>query len=349
MTIEAFHQNHDIHICENRTAVQRTLFLRATHTIVKRFNIIQMNSRRKSDSNASCHNEAAEEEEVYTGFLIKSPPPRRIKNTKSWKKRFFVLSKTNDNCHELKYYKSTERDKPIKSIQASTITMLQVHPEDNPALDWICKAFKCSPDTVLSMKAENPGDSVPREFFFIGDSSKDVDSWYTALSRATKNNRIEQQTEPQSTTESNYNDQSPSDTKENEVDRKPPLPPKKRPASKHIPTQDGQCSQSPKSSTSATPVNLKEEEPLDEKVEINEDKSSGESVTENSLLDCVTKAINDMKILQTSTESDGQSETHNLIEKEICTSHHDTNILVISEDGKPCVSTCGETEIAPIL
>ncbi|XP_059387600.1 pleckstrin homology domain-containing family S member 1 [Carassius carassius] len=267
-----------------------------------------MNSRRKSDSNASCHNEAAEEDEVCTGFLIKSPPPRQIKNMKSWKKRFFVLSNTNDNCHELKYYKTTKRGKPIKSIQASTIKMLQVHPQENPALDWICKAFKCSPDTVLSMEAENPGDKVPREFFFIGDSRKDVDSWYKALSRATKNNRIEQQTEPQSTTESNSNDQSPSDTKENEVDRKPPLPPKKRPTSEHVPTQNSQCSQSPRSSRSPTPVdeNLQEEEPLDEKVESNEDKSSGESVTENGLLDCVTKAINDVKTLQTSTESDGQ-------------------------------------------
>uniref|UniRef100_A0A671KK22 PH domain-containing protein n=1 Tax=Sinocyclocheilus anshuiensis TaxID=1608454 RepID=A0A671KK22_9TELE len=125
-------------------------------------------------------------EEVCTGFLIKSPPPRQIKNTKSWKKRYFVLSKTNDSCHELKYYKTTESAKPIKSIQASTITMLQVHPQTNPVFEWICKAFKCSPSSVLFMKAENPGDKVPREFFFIGDNSKDVDSWFNALFGAIK-------------------------------------------------------------------------------------------------------------------------------------------------------------------
>ncbi|XP_042591654.1 pleckstrin homology domain-containing family S member 1 isoform X2 [Cyprinus carpio] len=344
-----------MHICENRTAVQRTLFLRQ-HTIVKRFNIIQMNSRRKSDLNASCHNEAAEVEEVCTGFLIKSPPPKQIKNRKSWKKRFFVLSKTSGSCHELKYYKTTEKGKPIKTIQASTITVLQVLPQANPVFEWICNAFKCSPSSVLFMKAEDPGDKVPREFFFIGDSSKDVDSWFNALFGAIKNNKIEPQTEPQSTTESNSNDQSPPDTEENEVDSKPPLPPRKKPASEDVPTQNAQCSQSPRSSPSATPVyeNQKEEEPLHETaVESNEDMSSGESVTctsENSLLDCVTKAFNDMKTTQTSTESDGQSETHTLVEKEIYISHHNANILVISkEEGKPCVSKCGEIEASSLL
>uniref|UniRef100_A0A8C1UIT0 Pleckstrin homology domain containing, family S member 1 n=1 Tax=Cyprinus carpio TaxID=7962 RepID=A0A8C1UIT0_CYPCA len=123
-----------------------------------------------TDSNASCHTEAAGVEEVCKGFLIKSPPSRQIRNMKSWKRRFFVLSKTNDSSHELKYYKSTERDKPIKSIDSSTITMLQVNPEANPDFEWICKTFKCSPDTVLLMKTENPGAKVQREFFFIGDT-----------------------------------------------------------------------------------------------------------------------------------------------------------------------------------
>ncbi|XP_058649012.1 pleckstrin homology domain-containing family S member 1 [Onychostoma macrolepis] len=313
-----------------------------------------MNSRRKSDLNASCHNEAAEVEEVCTGFLLKSPPPRQIKNTKSWKRRFFVLSKTNGSCHELKYYKSSERDKPIKSIQASTITMLQVHPQANPVFEWICKAFKCSPTSVLFMKAENPGDKVPRDFFFIGDR-EDVDKWFSALIGAIKNNKTEPQTEPQSTTESNSNDQSPSDTEENEVDSKPPLPPRKKSACADVSNQHGQCSQSPRRSLTATVYeNLKEEEPLDETaVESNEDMSSGESVTgtsEDSLLYCVAKALNNMKTPQTSTETDGQSETHTLIEKEICISHHDANSLVISEEeGKPCVSECGETEASSLL
>ncbi len=48
--------------------------------------------------------------------------------------------------------------------------MLQVHPQANPVFEWICKSFKCSPSSVLHMKAENPGDKVPREYFFIGDN-----------------------------------------------------------------------------------------------------------------------------------------------------------------------------------
>ncbi|XP_016367447.1 pleckstrin homology domain-containing family S member 1-like [Sinocyclocheilus rhinocerous] len=305
-----------------------------------------MNSRRKSDSNASCHNEAAGVEEVCTGFLLKSPPSRQIRNMKSWKRRFFVLSKTNDCSHELKYYKSTERDKPIKSIEASTITMLQVNPEASPVFEWICKTFKCSPYSVLFMKTENPGAKVQRDFFFIGDTSEEVERWFNVLFRAIKNNKFEPQTEPQITTESNSNDQNPCETQETKVDGQPPLPPRKKSASEDV---TAQCRQPPKSSPSATPLyeNLKKEEPLDENaVESNEDMSSGESVTgtsEDSMLDCVTKAFNNIKTPQTSTESDGQSETHTLAEKEICISHLDANSLVITEEeGKPCVSKCGE-------
>ncbi|XP_018968986.2 pleckstrin homology domain-containing family S member 1-like [Cyprinus carpio] len=307
-----------------------------------------MNSRGKSDSNASCHTEAAGVEEVCKGFLIKSPPSRQIRNMKSWKRRFFVLSKTNDSSHELKYYKSTERDKPIKSIDSSTITMLQVNPEANPDFEWICKTFKCSPDTVLLMKTENPGAKVQREFFFIGDTSEEVDRWFNFLFRAIKNNKFEPQTEPQITTESNANDQKPCDTEETKVDGQPPLPPRKKSASEDV---IARCSQPPKSSPSATPVyeNLKKEESLDETaVESNEDMSSREGMTgtsEDSLLDCVTKAFDKMKTPQTSTESHGQSETHTLVEKEICISHLDANSLVITEEeGKPCVSKCGEIQ-----
>ncbi|XP_043110157.1 pleckstrin homology domain-containing family S member 1 [Puntigrus tetrazona] len=315
-----------------------------------------MNGSAKSDLNASSHNEAAEVEEVCTGFLTKSPPSRQIKNTKSWKKRFFVLSKTNDSCHELKYYKTTERDKPIKSIQASTITMLQVHPQANPVFEWICKAFKCSPTSVLYMKAANPGDKVPREFFFIGESSEDMDRWFNAIFGAIKNNKIKSQTETESMTESNSNDQSISDNEEKKVDSKPPLPPRKKPASEDVSIQQSQCSQSPRSSLSAAPVytNLKEEEPLNETaVESNEDRSSMDSMTctsEDSLLDCVTKAFSDMKTPQTAAESDGQSEMHTLVEKEICISHHDANSLVFTEEeGKPCVSKCGVIEASSLF
>lgn len=48
--------------------------------------------------------------------------------------------------------------------------MLELQPKTNPVFEWVCKAFKCLPSSVLLMKAENPGEKVPREFFFIGDS-----------------------------------------------------------------------------------------------------------------------------------------------------------------------------------
>ncbi|KAK2876328.1 hypothetical protein Q8A67_020424 [Cirrhinus molitorella] len=332
------------------SSTEDTVFT-ATHKVVKlRFNIIQMNIKRKSEPNALCHNEAAEVEEVCTGFLLKSPPARQIKNTKSWKRRFFVLSKTKDSCHELKYYKTTERDKPIKSIEGSTITMVQKHPKGNPVFEWIGKSFKCNQSSVFLMKAENPGDKVAREFFFIGDNSDDMDRWVSALNGVIMNNQIKQKNETQITTESTSNGQTPRHTEKTEADSKPPLPPRmKSTPSEDATTQEGQCSQSLESSPSEAPLyeNMKKEERQNETaVESNEDMSSGESMTaasEDSLLDSFTKAFNEMKTLETSTESDGQSETHTFIKEDICISQHDAKCLVISEvDGKPCVFDCEE-------
>ncbi|XP_073683996.1 pleckstrin homology domain-containing family S member 1-like [Garra rufa] len=326
-----------------------------------------MNIRRKS----------AEVEEVCTGFLLKSPPARQIKNAKSWKRRFFVLSKTNNGCHELKYYKTSERDKPIKSIDGSTITVVQKDPKEYPVFEWICKTFKCSQSSVLFMKTENPRDKVPRDFFFIGDSSDYMDRWLNALNGVIMNNHIKPQTERLITTESTSNGQTlKSDTEEAEADNKPPLPPRKKLIpSVEATTQQSQRSQPPECSPSETPVydNVIKKEPLDETaVESNDDMSSGESMTatsEDSLLDSVTKAFNAMKtpetsdgqrihgIQETSTNNknscfdfNGNSETHTFIEKEICISQNEAKSLVISEeDGKPCVSDCGEIEASSLF
>ncbi|XP_039520945.1 pleckstrin homology domain-containing family S member 1 [Pimephales promelas] len=291
-------------------------------------------SRRKSekDSSTSCHNEAAEADEVYSGYLCKSPPSSLIKNKKAWKRRFFVLSKTKDSSHELKYYKTTERDSHIKSIVVSTITKLYMRPESHSTFEWICKNFGCSSSSVLFMKAEDPKEKAQREYIFIGDTSEEVERWFNALSGILKNIKSESQTEPQIKAKSNSSDQNLRDTDKTKVDNQPQLPPKKS-ASKVVTTQYGPCSQPPKNSPSATQVYT----------EMNkEEMSSRQSVTssEGSLLDCVTKALNS---LTQQTESD--SETHTIVEKEICVSHRELkNLIFTEEEGKPCVSECQQIQ-----
>ncbi|XP_067286483.1 pleckstrin homology domain-containing family S member 1 isoform X1 [Pseudorasbora parva] len=324
-------------------------------------------SGNKTDSIAQSHNEA---DEVYSGYLCKSPPSSKMKIMKTWKRRFFVLTKTNDSSHELKYYKTTERDRAIKSIPVSTISLLYIRPESHSAFEWICKNFRCSASSVLFMKAEDPTEKVQREYFFIGDRSEEVDKWFKALSGVTKNIKSESQTKPQITAEFNSSDQNPCDTEENTVESRPPVPPRMKSASKGVTTQHGECSQPPKNSPSATEETKTAEDS-------NEDTSSGQSVTgssEGSLLDCVTKALDS---LTTQTESDSttimsqsissqnlcnarnqnnhsngncasnkmNSETHTLTEKEICVSHRDLKSLIFTEEaGKPCVSKCQQTQ-----
>ncbi|XDV44329.1 hypothetical protein PO909_012629 [Leuciscus waleckii] len=303
-------------------------------------------SRRKSDSSTSCHNEAAEANEVYSGYLYKSPPSGQIKIKKAWKRRFFVLTKTKDSSHELKYYKTIERDSYIKSIVVSTITLLYMRPESHSAFEWICKNFRCSSSSVLFMKVEDPKEKVQREYLFIGDTSEEVDRWFNALSRVLENIKSESQTDPQIKAESNSSDRNLRDTEETKADSRPPLPPKKKSTSKVVTTQHGPCSQPPKNSPSATEVydEMKKEETLYENSK--EDTSSRQSVTgssEGSLLDCVTKALNSLTQQTESTESD--SETHTIVEKEICVSHRELNSLIFTEEaGKPCVSECQQIE-----
>lgn len=91
--------------------------------------------------------------EVRSGYLYKSPPANHLRkevtekhlgqNTlvvlmcahvnitffiiclqRSWKKRFFVLFKVNDNLHLLKYFKSEqEKDRPIGGIDLARYSM----------------------------------------------------------------------------------------------------------------------------------------------------------------------------------------------------------------------------------
>ncbi|XP_051529809.1 pleckstrin homology domain-containing family S member 1 [Myxocyprinus asiaticus] len=311
---------------------------------------------------------SAEVEEVCAGFLYKSPPPGLTRIMKSWKHRFFVLAKTSDGTHELRYYKTIDRDRPIKSIEVSTITLLYTRPEVHPAFEWICKSFKCSPASVLFMKVDDPADKSQREYIFIGENSEEIDRWFNALFGALKHTKT--------VTESQLTKQNFSDTEQvthkhpvhkSKDDYRPPLPPRRVSAPSDISTPSA--------------LEGKQDMLMDESAgESGGDfkMSSGESevgTSEDSLLDCVTQAF---KILQTPEvqKTDGlrmnkeharksslhfngkcasaklngtapdKSDTHTAVEKEICVRHDDLNSLIFTEEsGKPCVSECRQIEV----
>lgn len=309
---------------------------------------------RNADPNATFYLKS----EVRSGYLYKSPPPSLLRNMKSWKRRFFVLAKTCDSTHELRYYRNDEKDTLIKSIDVSTITtLLSACPTTHPAHDWICKSFKCSPCSVLFMKAGNPKEKIHREYFLIGENSAEADGWFNALLQVQKHNKNKSEPEPQNNSGKqrrsmsqplppNMNDPKSTDhnshaTEQNGGDRVHLLPPKRMsaPADEH----NEECDQP----LSPSALEMKLDDSAEENSE-DTDLSSRESAAsaEESILDCVTKAFNNLKTQQTSNmEKENQSEKHTPVEKEICVSLDDlTGVSFTDEKGKPCVSECRQIE-----
>ncbi|XP_056152752.1 pleckstrin homology domain-containing family S member 1-like [Lampris incognitus] len=119
--------------------------------------------------------------EVRAGYLYKSPPPKVLSTEKSWKRRFFVLFKVNEQDHQLKYFKSAEeRDKAIGEIDLTRISLLSISPQHHPKWGWVSKNVKCSPSCVLYVKAGE------REYFLVGEDSQEVDDWFLDLFDALK-------------------------------------------------------------------------------------------------------------------------------------------------------------------
>ncbi|XP_041116286.1 uncharacterized protein LOC121321418 isoform X3 [Polyodon spathula] len=115
-------------------------------------------------------------EEILSGYLVKSPPSGPFFYPKSWKRRFFVLCKTPDNVHLLKYCKDEDdRDKPLGVINLSVNTLIFPHPENHRKWNWIQRMFKCQPDSVLYIC------TTDREYFLIGENKQDVDTWFNAI------------------------------------------------------------------------------------------------------------------------------------------------------------------------
>ncbi|XP_051770895.1 pleckstrin homology domain-containing family S member 1-like [Ctenopharyngodon idella] len=146
---------------------------------------------KNATATAKFYKEPAMVEEVYTGYLQKSPGQSAVlKSVKSWKQRFFVLSKTGEDAYHLTYYTNNEkRDKSVGKIDLSKISLLFTGPEKHQMWDWIQKHFSCTPASVLFLRVEDDTPKHARDYFLIGENSNDVNGWHNALVKALKTHK----------------------------------------------------------------------------------------------------------------------------------------------------------------
>ncbi|XP_035258562.1 pleckstrin homology domain-containing family S member 1-like isoform X2 [Anguilla anguilla] len=117
-------------------------------------------------------------QEVRAGCLLKSPPSKKFKSLRSWKRRFFVLFRINEKEHALKYFRSSDdRDKPLGGIEISQISMIFSSPQSNSKWTWIHKTFKCNPDSVLFIR------TCRRDYFLIDENNDNVEGWFQDISK----------------------------------------------------------------------------------------------------------------------------------------------------------------------
>ncbi|KAM9462908.1 pleckstrin homology domain-containing family S member 1-like [Clarias gariepinus] len=115
-------------------------------------------------------------EEVMSGYLYKSPPKTLLlRSVKSWKRRYFVLSKTPSNEYQLKFFKDeNNREKPQGQINLYQVSLFFQNPDSHPLWLWIQRNFRCSASCVLYMRVQD------RDYFLIGENSE-IDDWFNAI------------------------------------------------------------------------------------------------------------------------------------------------------------------------
>ncbi|XP_068161805.1 pleckstrin homology domain-containing family S member 1-like isoform X2 [Antennarius striatus] len=138
-------------------------------------------SMRNPGLNTVFYNPSSSRKEVYSGYFVKSPPLKKFRTERSWKKRYFVLYKISEQEHQLHYFKSKEEmDRIYKKIELSDIKLLYTGPEKHEKWQWIQRTFKCTPTCVLYIKTKG------RDFFLLGQKREEVDDLFTKLFNAMK-------------------------------------------------------------------------------------------------------------------------------------------------------------------
>ncbi|XP_047617977.1 pleckstrin homology domain-containing family S member 1 isoform X3 [Phacochoerus africanus] len=114
------------------------------------------------------------ENEVYKqDYFIKSPPPQLFFSAASWKKRFFILSKSGEKGFRLSYYKDHHHRGSIEIDRNSSV---EVGISSHEKMQSVQKMFRCHPDEVMSIKTTN------REYFLIGYDREKIKDWVSFLS-----------------------------------------------------------------------------------------------------------------------------------------------------------------------
>ncbi|XP_074730148.1 pleckstrin homology domain-containing family S member 1 isoform X2 [Strix uralensis] len=107
------------------------------------------------------------------GFLIKSPPLQLFGSQNSWKRRFFILSKSSKGNYILKYLKGQN----IKgSIAVDQIINVEVGISNSDIMEMVRKMFKCLPEQVMSISTGN------RCYYLIGSSRQETEDWVAVIS-----------------------------------------------------------------------------------------------------------------------------------------------------------------------
>ncbi|MED6278450.1 hypothetical protein CHARACLAT_023888, partial [Characodon lateralis] len=139
-----------------------------------------MAKREKNSGRAVFYKPITDATEIRSGYLYKSPPKRLLKS--EWRKRYFVLFKTGEDDYQFRYFRSAkEKGTSLGGIDLTQISLLYGNPQYHQKWQWVQKNFKCSPSCVLYIRAGN------RDYFLVGETSTEVDNWFSDLFEALKN------------------------------------------------------------------------------------------------------------------------------------------------------------------
>lgn len=105
-------------------------------------------------------------------FFIKSPPTQLFSSPASWKKRFFVLSKSGES-YRLAYYKDHHHRGAIEIDGNSSV---EIGIRNQEKMEAVQKMFKCQPTEVMSIR------TTQREFFLIGHDREKIKDWVSIIS-----------------------------------------------------------------------------------------------------------------------------------------------------------------------